>query len=34
MQIEGLRFIHEARRGRVIFGWGARGAVGEERTQQ
>jgi maleylacetate reductase len=30
MQIEGPRFIHEARPGRVIFGWGARGAVGDE----
>lgn len=30
MQIEGPCFIHEARPGRVIFGWGARRAVGEE----
>ena len=30
MQIEGPSFIHEARPGRVIFGWGARRAVGEE----
>ena len=30
MQIEGPCFIHEARPGRVIFGWGARSAVGEE----
>ena len=30
MQIEGPFFVHEARPGRVIFGWGARRAVGEE----
>jgi maleylacetate reductase len=30
MQIEGPFFVHEARPGRVIFGWGARRAVDEE----
>jgi alcohol dehydrogenase class IV len=30
MQIEGPCFLHEARPGRVIFGWGARRAAGEE----
>jgi maleylacetate reductase len=30
MQIEGPSVVHEARPGRVIFGWGARGAVGAE----